>query len=182
MDRVVLFIALSIPVIYFSKQSLFDIKSHGFPRFFSWECIVALFVANYKFWFVEPLSASQVISWLLLAVSAYMIVAGVLLLRRARKPGVVRVDEKLFKFERTTELVTSGIFKYVRHPLYSSLVLLTWGIYFKHPTVIMTFVALLSSILLWFTAVGDEKECIEYFGDRYRDYMKMTKRFIPFII
>jgi protein-S-isoprenylcysteine O-methyltransferase Ste14 len=182
MDKVILFIALSLPVIYLSQRSLFDIKSHGFPRFFSWECIIALFVANYKFWFVEPLSASQVISWLLLAVSAYMIVAGVLLLRRARKPGVVRVDEKLFKFERTTELVTSGIFKYVRHPLYSSLVLLTWGIYFKHPTVIMTFVALLSSILLWFTAVGDEKECIEYFGDSYRDYMKMTKRFIPFII
>ncbi len=111
-----------------------------------------------------------------------MIIAGALLLRRARKPGVVRVDEKLFKFERTTELVTSGIFKYIRHPLYSSLMFLTWGIYFKNPTVIMTFVALLSSILLWFTATGDEKECIEYFGDRYRDYMKMTKRFIPFII
>jgi protein-S-isoprenylcysteine O-methyltransferase Ste14 len=171
-----------LPVIYLSKRSLFDIKSHGFPRFFRWECIIALFVANYKFWFVEPLSASRVISWLLLAVSAYMIVAGVLLLRRARKPGVVRVDEKLFKFERTTELVTSGIFKYVRHPLYSSLVLLTWGIYLKHPTVIMTFVALLSSVLLWFTATGDEKECIEYFGDSYRDYMKRTKRFIPFVI
>jgi protein-S-isoprenylcysteine O-methyltransferase Ste14 len=182
MDKVILFIALSLPVIYLSKRTLFDIKSHGFPRFFSWECIMALFVANYKFWFVEPLSATQVISWLLLAISAYMIVAGVLLLRRASKPGVVRVDEKLFKFERTTELVTSGIFKYIRHPLYSSLVLLTWGIYFKNPTVIMTFVALLSSILLWFTATGDEKECIEYFGDRYRDYMKMTKRFIPFII
>ena len=182
MDKVILFIALSLPVIYLSKRSLFDIKSHGFPRFFSWECIIALFVANYKFWFVEPLSATQVISWLLLAISVYMIIAGALLLRRARKPGVVRVDEKLFKFERTTELVTSGIFKYIRHPLYSSLVLLTWGIYFKNPTVIMTFVALLSSILLWFTATGDEKECIEYFGDRYRDYMKMTKRFIPFII
>ncbi len=52
MDKVILFIALSLPVIYLSKRSLFDIKSHGFPRFFSWECIIALFVANYKFWFV----------------------------------------------------------------------------------------------------------------------------------
>ena len=62
-----------------------------------------------------------------------MLVAGAVLLRRASKPGVVRVDEKLFKFEKTTELVTSGIFKYIRHPLYSSLIFLTWGIYFKHP-------------------------------------------------
>ena len=182
MDKVVLFIALSLPVIYLSKRSLFDIKSHGFPRFFSWECIIALFVANYKFWFVEPASAKQVISWLLLAVSAYMVVAGVVLLRRASKPGVVRVDEKLFKFEKTTELVTKGIFKYIRHPLYSSLIFLTWGIYIKHPTVIMAFVALLSSLLLWFTAIGDEKECIAYFGDSYREYMAGTKRFIPFIL
>jgi len=182
MDKVILFIALSLPLIYLSKRSLFDIKSHGFPRFFSWECIIALFVANYKFWFVEPLSAKQVISWVLLVVSAYMVVAGVVLLRRASKPGVVRVDEKLFKFEKTTELVTSGIFKYIRHPLYSSLIFLTWGIYFKHPTIIMAFVALLSSVLLWFTAVGDEKECISFFGDRYSEYMKGTKRFIPFVI
>jgi protein-S-isoprenylcysteine O-methyltransferase Ste14 len=182
MDKVILFIALSLPVIYLSKRALFDIKSHGFPRFFSWECIIALFVANYKFWFVEPSSAIQVISWLLLAISAYMIIAGVLLLNRARKPGIVRVDDKLFKFEKTTELVTAGIFKYIRHPLYSSLIFLSWGIYFKHPTVIMTLVAMISSVLLWFTAVGDEKECIAYFGDSYRDYMKATKRFIPFVI
>lgn len=182
MDKVILFIALSLPVIYLSKRALFDIKSHGFPRFFSWECIIALIVANYKFWFAEPWSLKQLISWTLLAISAYMIIAGVLLLRRASKPGVVRVDEKLFKFEKTTELVTTGIFKYIRHPLYSSLIFLTWGIFFKHPTVVMTLVALLSSVLLWFTAVGDEKECIAYFGDSYRDYMKATKRFIPFVI
>jgi protein-S-isoprenylcysteine O-methyltransferase Ste14 len=182
MDKVILFIALSLPVIYLSKRTLFDIKSHGFPRFFSWECIIALFVANYKFWFVEPASAKQVISWLLLSVSAYMIVAGVVLLRRARKSGTVRVDDKLFRFEKTTELVTTGIFKYIRHPLYSSLILLTWGIYFKNPTVVMTIVALLSSVLLWFTATGDEKECIAYFGDSYREYMTRTKRFIPFIL
>jgi protein-S-isoprenylcysteine O-methyltransferase Ste14 len=182
MDKVVLFIAISIPVIYFSKRSLFDIQSHGFPRFFSFECIIGLFVANCSFWFADPFSAKQVISWILLLISVYMVIAGVLLLRKAQKPGIVRVDDKLFSFEKTTELVTTGIFKYIRHPLYSSLIFLTWGIYFKHPTVIMTFVALLSSVLLWFTSVRDEKECITYFGDTYREYMKGTKRFIPFVI
>jgi protein-S-isoprenylcysteine O-methyltransferase Ste14 len=182
MDKVVLFIAISIPVIYFSKRSLFDIKSHGFPRFFSWECIIGLFVANYSFWFVDPFSAKQVISWILLLISAYLVIAGVLLLKKAQKPGIARVDDKLFRFEKTTELVTTGIFKYIRHPLYSSLIFLTWGIYFKHPTVIMTFVALLSSVLLWYTALRDEKECIAFFGDSYREYMKETKKFIPLIL
>ncbi len=44
----------------------------------------------------------------------------------------------------------------------------------------MTLVALLSSVLLWFTAVGDEKECIAYFGDSYRDYMKANKKIYTF--
>lgn len=35
---------------------------------------------------------------------------------------------------------------------------------------------------LYLTALFDEKECVKYFGNRYREYMKRTKRFIPFII
>jgi len=76
MDRVILFIALSVPVIYLSKRSLFDINSHGFPRFFAWECILVLLMANYRFWFVNPFSFVQIISWLLLLISVYLLIAG----------------------------------------------------------------------------------------------------------
>ena len=31
-------------------------------------------------------------------------------------------------------------------------------------------------------AIADEKECIRFFGDAYKAYMKQTKRFIPFIL
>jgi protein-S-isoprenylcysteine O-methyltransferase Ste14 len=182
MDTVVLFIALSLPVIFISRRSLFDIKSHGFTRFFSWECIIWLFVSVYRVWFVKPFSAPQIISWALLIISLYLLIAGVVLLRKARRHDFVRVDNKLYRFEKTTYLVTTGIFKYIRHPLYSSLLFLTWGIYFKQPSFILTMVALLSSVLLWFTAKRDEKECISYFGNSYREYMKSAKRFIPFII
>jgi len=51
MDKVIFFIALSLPVIFFSKQSLFEPHSHGFTRFFSWEGIIILFVFNYTVWF-----------------------------------------------------------------------------------------------------------------------------------
>jgi protein-S-isoprenylcysteine O-methyltransferase Ste14 len=182
MDKVVLFVALSIPVIYFSRHSLFDIKSHGFTRFFSWECIIALLVINYDKWFKEPFTAVQIVSWLLLIISLYLVIAGVVRLRKARKDGIRKVDDKLYRFEKTTELVTTGIYRYIRHPMYSSLLFLTWGIWFKQPLLITLPVALLSSLLLWLTARRDEKECIAYFGDRYRDYMNSTKRFIPYLI
>ncbi|MDZ7633576.1 MAG: isoprenylcysteine carboxylmethyltransferase family protein [Bacteroidales bacterium] len=182
MDKVILFIALSLPVIFFSKQSLFEPRSHGFTRFFSWECIIALFVINYGQWFKDPFSAKQLVSWLMLVISAWFVVEAAVRLRRARKPGVVRVDEKLFRFEKTTELVTAGIFSYIRHPMYSSLLLLTWGIWFKQPLWYTMPVVLLSSWLLWLTAVRDEEECLSYFGEKYREYMNETKRLIPFIL
>ena len=182
MDKVISFIALSLPVIFFSKQSLFEPHSHGFTRFFSWECIIILFVVNYTKWFAEPFSANQVVSWLLLIISLWFLIESVVRLRRAKKPGVVRVDEKLFKFEKTTELVTSGIYRFIRHPMYSSLLFLTWGIWFKQPLWYTLPVALLSSWLLWLTAWRDEKECQAFFGERYCSYMKGTKRLIPFIL
>jgi len=182
MDKVILFIALSIPVIFLSRKSLFEFKSHGFTRFFSWECIIALFVINYQKWFKEPLSVVQIISWVLLVISLYLVIESVVLLRKASRHGIRRVDEKLYRFELTTELVTTGIYRYIRHPMYSSLLFLTWGIWFKQPMVITLPVALLSSLLLWLTATRDEKECISYFGDSYWRYMTNTKRFIPFIL
>jgi len=182
MDKVILFISLSIPVIFFSKESLFDFKSHGFTRFFSWEFILALFVINYETWFKDPFSVSQIISWLLLLVSAWFVIEAAVRLSRARKPGIVRVDEKLFRFEKTTELVTKGIFRYIRHPMYSSLLFLSWGIWLKQPLAATLPVALLASWLLWLTAKRDEQECLTYFGDSYREYMTRTKRLIPFLI
>ena len=160
MDKVILFIALSLPVIFLSKQSLFEPRSHGYTRFFSWECIIVLVVINYEHWFKEPLSAKQVVSWLLLIISAWFVTEAAVRLRRARKPGIVRVDEKLFRFEKTTELVTSGIFRYIRHPMYSSLLLLAWGIWLKQPLAATLPVALLASWLLWLTAKRDERECM----------------------
>ena len=182
MDKVIFFIALSLPVIFLSRQSLFEPGSHGFTRFFSWECIIVLFVINYEHWFKEPFSPKQVVSWLLLIISAWFVTEAAVRLKRARKQGIVRVDDKLFRFEKTTELVTSGIFRYIRHPMYSSLLLLAWGIWLKQPLAATLPAALLASWLMWLTAKRDERECIEWFGDSYREYMTRTKRFVPFII
>lgn len=182
MDKVIFFIALSLPLIFFSKKSLFEPRSHGFTRFFGWECIIVLFVINYEKWFTNPFAVWQIVSWLLLIISLWFLIESVVRLGRARKPGIVRVDEKLFKFEKTTELVTSGIYRYIRHPMYSSLLFLAWGIWFKQPLWYLFPVALLASWLLWLTARRDEKECLSYFGEKYSEYMKGTKRLIPFVI
>ena len=139
-------------------------------------------VSNYSFWFENPLGINQIISWVFLFYSIYLVLAGTLLLKNAAKAEKTRNDEKLFSFEKTTELIETGIFKYIRHPLYSSLLFLTWGIYLKNTTGLLLLISLLSSGFLLMTARFEEKECVAYFGEKYRDYVKRTKRFIPFVL
>jgi protein-S-isoprenylcysteine O-methyltransferase Ste14 len=182
MENLVLFVILSIPVLIISWRTLFNTRSHGFYRFFSWECIIWLFIANYKYWFLNPLSIQQIFSWIFLFWSAYAVIAGVLLLKKSGKPIHDRADGKLFRFEKTSEVVDHGIFRYIRHPLYSSLLFLTWGIFLKNPTGILFLIAVSATVFLFLTAISDEKECLEYFGKSYSEYKKRSKRFIPFII
>ena len=181
MERLILFLILSLPVVYLSWQTIFNIQSHGFYRFFSWECILWLLVSNYKYWFVDALSTKQIFSWIFLFFSAYLIIAGVILLKKKGKPARNRNEKELYQFEKTSELIDDGIFKYIRHPLYSSLLFLTWGVFLKNTTNILLLVAMASSVFLFLTAISDEKECMKYFGNQYSEYMKRTKRFIPFI-
>jgi len=182
MVRIIIFVILSIPIIIVSWRTLFNIKSHGFYRFFSWECIVLLFATNYKYWFDNPFTIKQIFSWTFLIISAYLIIVGVILMKKIGKPEKNRNKKTLYQFEQTTELIDKGIYKYIRHPLYSSLLFLTWGIFLKNPTFELLFVTILSTIFLYLTAIFDEKECIIFFGNKYTEYMKRSKRFIPYLI
>jgi protein-S-isoprenylcysteine O-methyltransferase Ste14 len=84
-------------------------------------------------------------------------------------------------FEKTTALVTTGIYRYIRHPHYSSLLFLDWGIFFKAPSWPGAFLALAASLLLVATARADEAECMRFFGPPYQEFMKQTRMFVPFL-
>ena len=175
------FIILSIPVLWISWKSIKIKGSHGFYRFFSWEAILVLLIFKIEFWFKDPFSWNQIISWMLLFNSIYFVAAGTITLKKKGQQNRNRGEENLYAFERTSKLVTTGIYKYIRHPLYASLFFLAWGAYLKEPDWILLHVAVFASSFLYLTACADEKECIAYFGDAYLEYMKRTRRFIPFV-
>ena len=177
-----IFVLGSALIIYISRKSLGSPQSHGFYRFLAWECILGLFLLNVRFWLVKPLAWNQIIAWTLLFASLIPLGFGVHFLRTRGKAVEKREgDPSLYGFEKTTNLVTSGIYKYIRHPLYCSLLLLTWGIFFKHITLTVVTLAITATVFLIFTAKADEAECIRFFGSQYQDYMKRSKMFIPYI-
>lgn len=181
MMKILFFALLSVPVVVLSWRSIFSYRNHGFYRFFGWEGVLWLLVSNVKFWFEDPFGPKQVISWFMLFVSLYYLIVGGILLIRLGKPQRSEERKELFQFEKTTELIQTGLFGWIRHPLYGSLILLTWGIFLKNCTVPLLIVALLSTLFFYLTALYDEKECIQFFGEKYRTYMKHTKMFIPFV-
>ena len=64
--EIIVFLVLSVPIIYLSRKVIFNLKSHGFYRFLSWECILFLLSVNSIYWFDESLSARQIFSWIFL--------------------------------------------------------------------------------------------------------------------
>jgi protein-S-isoprenylcysteine O-methyltransferase Ste14 len=183
MLRLIAFIVSSAGLIYVSRGSLRAPRSHGFYRFFAWEFIAALFVLNVDVWFRAPLSWYQLISWFLLIVCLVPLGFGVRSLTARGKPVAQREGEpQLLAFEKTSALVTTGIYRYIRHPLYTSLLLLTWGIFFKAPGWVGLLLALAASLFVFATARADEAECRRFFGPAYQDYMKRTKMFVPFVL
>ena len=181
MLKLVIFAVVSAGFAYVSRTSLPVPRSHGFYRFFAWECLLALFLLNVESWFRDPFSLHQIVSWLLLIASLFLVIHGVYLLRRIGKPDDKREEAPLLAFEKTTTLVIEGAYRYIRHPLYSSLLFLGWGVFFKDPSWAGVCLAGAATFFLAMTAKAEEGENIRFFGTAYQEYMKRTKMFVPFL-
>ncbi|MGD0575322.1 MAG: isoprenylcysteine carboxylmethyltransferase family protein [Anaerolineales bacterium] len=174
MIRWLFFGVISLSFVALSGRSLIEMGSHGFWRFWAFECLLGLVVENSMYWFVKPLSGSQILSWAMLLGSILMAGHAVYLLRRTGRPNG--------SIEKTTELVTGGVYRYIRHPLYASLILLGWGSALKYPSWLALGLAGAGTLLLFWTAYFEERELLGRFGQRYLDYMRATKMFLPFVV
>ena len=163
----------AVIVVFSWITSLKAGRFHGIARFFAFESLLALFLLNVPYWFRNPLSIRQIFSWIFLIGSIIPAVWGtVLLIGRGNPEG---------QWENTTRLVTAGIYRRIRHPLYASLLYLGIGIFLKNITPATASLLALDGIAVFLTGVIEEREMKARFGEAYAVYMKSTKRFIPSI-
>lgn len=175
------FIGATIINLWFSKTSILKPESHGFYRFFVFEIIVIIVLINIDYWFKNAFNWQQIISWIFLLTSIFLAVQGFLLLHKSGRKDIERTDTALKDFEKTSNLIKTGAYRYIRHPLYSSLLFLGWGAFLKNITLTTFILVILLSLFLFLTARREEYENLAYFGDDYRKYMKQTRMFIPFL-
>lgn len=77
------------------------------------------------------------------------------------------------------ELVTSGIYRFIRHPQYSGFMLMILGFLIQWPTIITLLMAPFLIVLYVRLAKKEEKKMEELFGEKYMEYRKQVPAFFP---
>tara|TARA_B100001079_G_scaffold268781_2_gene279817 strand:- start:314 stop:730 length:417 start_codon:yes stop_codon:yes gene_type:complete len=78
------------------------------------------------------------------------------------------------------KLATNGIYKYIRHPMYTSVILLCLGFLLTEITTV-NIIAMLVLIIDLFLKSRLEEKLLEQRFNSYKDYKNSTYRFLPFI-
>jgi protein-S-isoprenylcysteine O-methyltransferase Ste14 len=179
--KVMVFVVVSAGFAWYTRSSLRSFRFHGLYRFFAIQSFLAVILLNLDYWFYQPFSPRQIVSWLLLTICVFQVIHGTHTLHVAGKPDKKRSDPSLIGIEKTTELVTEGAYRYIRHPIYSALLFGVWGAFFKHPSWVSGSLAVIATFFLTMTGKMEETENIRFWGAAYQGYMKQTRMFIPFI-
>ena len=79
------------------------------------------------------------------------------------------------------KLVTGGIYRYVRHPISLAVLVNGPGIPLIFSSLYGFIITLALIPLVLYRIPIEERMLIQRFGDEYRDYMKRTKKLIPFL-
>jgi protein-S-isoprenylcysteine O-methyltransferase Ste14 len=79
-----------------------------------------------------------------------------------------------------SELVTHGVYAWVRHPIYSSLILISLGWALLNSSPLTFFITLLLGIFLDIKSRREEQYLQDKFA-AYVDYKKRVKKFVPFV-
>lgn len=174
MLKAIIFTIFSAGVLGLSWQYLRRPDSYGFYRFFAFEFILGLVLLNVDRWFADPFSILQIPSWLSLIGSTLLAIHGFHLLRAIGQPEG--------SIEQTTKLVQIGAYRYIRHPLYASLLLFALGVFLKDVSLLAGLLLLGAFGFLYATARAEERQNMESFGAEYAEYMQRTKMFIPHML
>ncbi|MCC7507445.1 MAG: isoprenylcysteine carboxylmethyltransferase family protein [Saprospiraceae bacterium] len=81
--------------------------------------------------------------------------------------------------EASQTLQTGGLNAWVRHPIYSGVLLLMLGICLVYPTTSLWAILASTVVYLPFGIWWEEKKLLRQYGRAYSDYQKRVKRLIP---
>ncbi|MFX1518129.1 MAG: methyltransferase family protein [Promethearchaeota archaeon] len=84
--------------------------------------------------------------------------------------------------EKEQTLLTQGMFKYIRHPIYAGGLVITIGLELAFRSlIILSLHTLIFLVIFRDRMQREETVLLNKFGNKYQEYINRTKRLIPFI-
>jgi protein-S-isoprenylcysteine O-methyltransferase Ste14 len=83
------------------------------------------------------------------------------------------------QIQKEHKLVTAGLYKLIRHPLYSGMFVWAFGLAIFTANILFVFLAVLTITWLILRVPREEKMMIAQFGDEYVQYINKTGKFFP---
>jgi protein-S-isoprenylcysteine O-methyltransferase Ste14 len=172
--ELIVFLLGAAGLVFVFRRYLTRPGRHEFWRLWAFVGLLGLACLSARSWFADAGRPGPLLSWIVLALSAVLAaVAG----RQLRGGG--RPERGI---EPTTILVTDGIYRHLRHPLYLSLLLLAAGVWLKSVSWASTGAAAATVLALGQTIRAEESELEAQFGQSYRDYRARVKAIIPGLV
>jgi len=85
------------------------------------------------------------------------------------------------RLKEQCRLITTGIYGYIRHPMYSSVILMMLGIWWGSQTLLESILLGLLIVVLYLKAQKEESLWLCH-DEAYEAYKQKTKLFIPFVL
>ncbi len=95
--------------------------------------------------------------------------------------SVLQLNKNLTVFptpKTDSELITFGMYKLSRHPIYTGLILFTFGYAFYKVSFLKLVIAFVLLLLFYFKTKYEEQQLLQKFSD-YKEYQKKVNRFFP---
>ena len=78
------------------------------------------------------------------------------------------------------QLLTGGIFRYIRHPHYTSLLIVGFGLAFFFYSLFAIAIAIIAIPIMMWSIIDEEKLLMKQYGDEYKKFMeKVPWRIMP---
>jgi len=109
-----------------------------------------------------------------------MVIGGLILI--SSRIIIGRFGTSKITIEKNHDIITVGLYKYIRHPIYFGMLLTFFGFALSFRSLILSIVFFLSFFILFKIRMDLEEKLLKSrFGEQYETYLKKTKRLIPFI-
>ena len=95
--------------------------------------------------------------------------------------GLGMLESSRLRSVEDQKLVTTGVYRYIRHPLYLGEVCRNIGVSLFFNSFSGLLIILLGNLFLLVRIGIEEEMLVEEFGEEYIEYRKKTKRIIPFV-